>query len=1086
MEVKLRKLLTILFVLVLATSLTAQVRTGNVYGKVADPDGNPLPGVTVTLTGSLTAPLTSISSAEGVFRFLSLPPSSDYTVKAELEGFKTEIRESIIIVIGANVEVNITMEMGALEEEVTVTAVTPVVDTKKTSVGANVTQDILQSLPTSRDPWVVLSMAPSVIIDRENVGGAESGQQSGYTARGSTSGAQNVWAMDGMVITDPAAIGASPSYYDFDAFEEMNITVGGADVTVQTGGVALNMVTRRGGNRVSLGGRFYLVDGEKFQSKAEEFVAETQEVEPSFLGVNLIRENKDYGFNLGFPIIQDKAWFWGSWGVQDVKTQTVYQRPDDTLLQNVAAKLNLQIIPENRFEAFAHIGRKNKYGRSSSAALPGGYFQGGRYHFGSPIVKIQDEHMFGDSFFVSIKFGFSDAGFNLTPMDDLDFEKTPFYDITNSRWEGPDGLNGDSRYYVERPVTQFNFLGNYFNDTLFGASHDIKFGVEYADRASYTESVREGNMNLNWNYNTSTVDFDGDGSPDNPQDFANAGTDFYYINYFRGNYSDFGVKALAAYFSDTITFGRFNLLLGLRYDIQTPRINDITRSAMDASSAWDNVAPENVQNALDALLPAIDIPGRDIVDLDGNTYSWKVFSPRLGMTWDVTGDGKTIAKLSVAKYGNFMGVGSYGQFPGGASGYNGAWWWDHDSNGTMALNELYWHTVDDGKYTPYNIFQGNTFVGNWDDADGVFWGSYEYDNPSKLVDPYQIRDADAGSSLTWEAMATVERELLTDLAIQLNLSYRRYDHFTWTKRVFRDDNGAIIGVQSQDWYEPQNVPVSNINQYLADDYKWKQEWGGDLGAAPDNPWYTYKTSITLDNGETINPADYTPHSWVQRMPNDRYNDYFGLDLVFNKRLSNRWMLNGSFTIQKQAYHYGTEGYLNATNVWALEGQSSSAFIGGASGKISQYTYTPWMFKVGGLYQLPWDFNVSFNFNARDGHILRERMQLFDYTLPNTRSRSSWLYLNEFGNYKLDVFYNLDLRIEKVLRSGDFGRIYIMADLFNALNSTHENRRYQRDWGNFYYYGAGDSRNRFREDTTAFTLNEILNPRVMRLGVRFQF
>ena len=59
-------------------------------------------------------------------------------------------------------------------------------------------------------------------------------------------------------------------------------------------------------------------------------------------------------------------------------------------------------------------------------------------------------------------------------------------------------------------------------------------------------------------------------------------------------------------------------------------------------------------------------------------------------------------------------------------------------------------------------------------------------------------------------------------------------------------------------------------------------------------------------------------------------------------------------------------------------------------------------------------------------------------------------------------------------------------MFNALNSTHENRRYQRDWGNFYYYGAGDSRNRFSEYTLAYTLNEVLNPRVMRLGVRFQF
>ena len=461
----------------------AQIRTGNVYGKITDEDGNSLPGVTVTLTGQNTAPLTSITSAEGIYRFLSLPPARDYVIRAELGGFNTEIREGVIVVVGGNIELNISMAMGAIEEEVTVTAISPVVDTKKTSVGINVTQEILQSLPTARDPWVILQMAPSIILDRENIGGVESGQQSSYIARGASGYSNNVWAMDGLVITDPSAIGASPSYYDFDAFEEMQVIIGGADVTTQTGGVAINMITHRGGNRVTLGGRFYMVDS-KFQAKNEDFVEAVQTdpnhelYEPAFLGLNLIRNNKDYGFNLGGPIVQDKAWLWGSFGAQDIKTTTVYQRPDDTLLVNYAAKLNVQIIPENRFEAFMHVGGKNKWGRSSSASLPGGYYQGGRYHFGSPIFKFQDEHMFGDNLFISLKYGFSDAGFNLTPMDDLDFEHTPFYDRTNRIFESKTGVVGEWRYYVERPVNQYNFLLQYFNDNLLGASHDIKVGVE--------------------------------------------------------------------------------------------------------------------------------------------------------------------------------------------------------------------------------------------------------------------------------------------------------------------------------------------------------------------------------------------------------------------------------------------------------------------------------------------------------------------------------------------------------------------------------------------------------------------------------
>ncbi|MBD3413077.1 MAG: hypothetical protein GF421_01430, partial [Candidatus Aminicenantes bacterium] len=443
-----RKITIVLCMLFLALPLASQERTGDIYGTVTDTEGNPLPGVTVTLTGSKTGVMTSITSNQGKFRFVSLAPAADYTVKAELEGFKTSIKQNVIVVVGANVEINLEMQMGALEEAVTVTAVTPVVDTKKTEVGQNVTHEILQSLPTARDPWVILQMAPSVLLDRENVGGSESGQQSGFASRGAPSDAQTVWAMDGMVITDPSAIGASPSYYDFDAFEEMAVTVGGSDVTTQTGGVSINLVTRRGGNKVSLGGRFYMTD-EKFQAENQDFVQETQQEEPGFLGINKVRNIKDYGFNLGVPIWKDHIWAWGSYGVQNIKTTTVYGSPDDTLLQNYAFKLNAQVIPENRFEAFLHVGGKNKWGRSSSASFPGGFYQGGRYYFGSPIFKLQDEHMFGNNFFMSIRYSFSDAGFNLTPMDDMNFEHVAFFDHTNDIWQGPTGDVGFWRYYVE-------------------------------------------------------------------------------------------------------------------------------------------------------------------------------------------------------------------------------------------------------------------------------------------------------------------------------------------------------------------------------------------------------------------------------------------------------------------------------------------------------------------------------------------------------------------------------------------------------------------------------------------------------------
>ena len=80
-------------------------------------------------------------------------------------------------------------------------------------------QTELAQIPTARDPWVILGTVPGVQLDRVNVGGSESGQQSTYVAKGADS-SQNMWNLDGVTITDMGASGSSPNYYDFDSFEE--------------------------------------------------------------------------------------------------------------------------------------------------------------------------------------------------------------------------------------------------------------------------------------------------------------------------------------------------------------------------------------------------------------------------------------------------------------------------------------------------------------------------------------------------------------------------------------------------------------------------------------------------------------------------------------------------------------------------------------------------------------------------------------------------------------------------------------------------------------------------------------------------
>ncbi|MGZ5431308.1 MAG: carboxypeptidase-like regulatory domain-containing protein, partial [Thermoanaerobaculia bacterium] len=202
----------IFFLLLFAvTPLFAQVQTGNIFGTVRATDGSALPGVTVTLTG-VGAPQTFVTDGQGNFRFLNLSPGT-YTVKSELAGFGTTTRSGVGMSIGRNAELDIELNP-SVTEAITITAEAPLLDTRKTGTGATLTKVELESVPTARDPWVVLQQAPGVQMDRVNIGGNESGQQSNYVSKG-TNSSQATWNVDGVNITDVGALGSSPTYYDF-------------------------------------------------------------------------------------------------------------------------------------------------------------------------------------------------------------------------------------------------------------------------------------------------------------------------------------------------------------------------------------------------------------------------------------------------------------------------------------------------------------------------------------------------------------------------------------------------------------------------------------------------------------------------------------------------------------------------------------------------------------------------------------------------------------------------------------------------------------------------------------------------------
>src|SRR5262245_1525962 len=241
-----------------ASHASAQVFTGRIDVTVEDATGGRLPGVNVDLSGPVSQ--SQITDAEGQAHFLNLPVGI-YTVKASLSGFNPFTNSSVQVATGAGTPLAIKLAVAGTAETVNVSAATPIVDVRRQTTTTNVTLEELQNIPTARDPWVVMQTVPTIYVDRVNVGGSESGQQSNYVGKGSLT-SDNTWSIDGVPITDMGATGSSPTYYDFDMFQEMAITTGGADAQNPTPGVQLNMVLKKGSNTAHGSARYFFENQE--------------------------------------------------------------------------------------------------------------------------------------------------------------------------------------------------------------------------------------------------------------------------------------------------------------------------------------------------------------------------------------------------------------------------------------------------------------------------------------------------------------------------------------------------------------------------------------------------------------------------------------------------------------------------------------------------------------------------------------------------------------------------------------------------------------------------------------------------------
>jgi hypothetical protein len=836
----------------------------------------------------------------------------------------------------------------------------------------------LEKSPTARDPWAVLQTAPGVVTDRINVGGNESGQQSLFMGPGSTCD-QSVLSVDGMVITDMSALGASPTYYDFDSFEEMQVSTGGSDASIATGGVVLNMVTKRGTNEWRGSGRYY-VDDKSTQGNLNIDRADLGQAgawngghaQTAFNQGNRIDKNEEMGVELGGPIVKDRLWAWGAYSRQQIDLFTINDFSDKTTLKDWNGKLNAQITPANSATAFAFNGDKIKTGRNAGPLRPQETtWDQSNFGPGPTGYKAEDTQILGTDFYLTGMYSVVNGGFQLAPEGGAALA----YRDPTLTWHNSYLLN-----QLERPQKQGKVDASNFFD-LGGVANELKYGAGY--RTAEQSSL------FTWPGGGIEI------APSQSTDLL------FLVREARSRVeTDYG----SAYLQDTLSRGSLTANVGVRYDRQGGK-------NLASTAAANPTFPD--------LLPAAHYAGQDA------GFTWKTLTPRLGLTYALGAQKKTLLRASYSRFADQLGTATTGFL-----------------NPLAATSYRYFLTANGGDPT----------LGPGDLGP-------EIAPPSGNVNPLTLQplqsnavNPNLNAPLTDEVLLGAEHALLPDFVVGLNLTYRKtHDIIDAQRLVFDTDNpydpaflGSVGRAQRQsDYVEADPVTVTAPDGHTYTVHYWELR-----------PGVTTRNGFLLTNG-------------------DREQEFKGAALTFDKRLSNRWMLRGNVSWQDWRWRIPAGENQDPTDATAggvvdgTEVLQASGSVSGPKGNV--FINSKWSYSLNGLYQIapdrPWAFNVAANLTGRQGYPLRYAERITRTTIADGGVGIDVPVDSSPDAFRYPDVHVLNLRAEKELHFRDVG-VNLGVDMFNALNESYVLQR----------QGVLDRGN-------SGHVLEVLSPRVFRLGAR---
>lgn len=621
---------------------TARAQSG-IAGVVRDTSGAVLPGVTVEASSPALIEQTRgvVTDDAGQYKVVDLRPGV-YTVTFSLQGFSTIRREGIELTANFTATVNADMRVGGLEETITVSGAAPVVDVQTTQQREVLTRQVLDALPTGRNYQTIGATIPSVSMGRFDVGGSTGMQQSTVISAGSV-GADMAMLVDGMNISSSLNTGSVPAVYHNDgAYQEYVYQVSGANAEFSSGGVTINMIPKEGSNAFRVDGVAIGTNG-RFQS---------QNVQPdAALGITTPPEvDKVWDFNpsVGFPIKQNRVWWFTSarfWAYNNFAPNAVdasgQRVVDDNDVRAWTNRVTAQLNSKTKLSAMYDYLPKFRGHRDIET---GNVSPEATVTQRTPLsFNTQAKLTSTITSRLLLEAGFSENYYDYTLeyRDEVrsPTERAPFGDVSHL-----DVVTNRRTVAALRDFRDtFPFYNLYGASSYVTGSHALRFGVQWG--RGWIKSYRDANGQMIQRYRNGVPDSVSRWNFPVPEAQSN-------LDYLWG-----------VFIQDSWTLRRLTLNPGIRFEA--------IRGSVPAQTA-----------------PAGRfVPARSF-DAIENLPNWKNWAPRLGVAYDLRGDGMTALKFSIGRYMQQEATGFAARYNPLQEGSDIVTWSDLNGNDLAEDNEL--------------------------------------------------------------------------------------------------------------------------------------------------------------------------------------------------------------------------------------------------------------------------------------------------------------------------------------------------------------------------------------------------------------